>query len=335
MHKKFTFYKSTKAFFIGMAMLLIASISYALIQEDDEGEIPEKIPMFAEENEACLQCHGDDVYTYVNEEEGIFHKGRMCDSKVVDSAAFYQSNHYSFMCTDCHSADYDTFPHPGELRFEPMWGCMDCHGYDETFAQYHFEEIAEQYEKSVHYEADPEGFSCWQCHDAHTYVTYARNSENILKTVAYDNNICLKCHGNMDEYNLIDTQPKEEVTLISDHDWLPNQERHFSKVRCIECHTEKHDSLLIPHNVRPKEEAVKNCVECHSSNSMLLASLYKYEVSEERSKYGFLNGPLVQDYYVIGATRNYYLNVASVVIALLIFLGIGIHVILRIKHRKS
>jgi hypothetical protein len=67
----------------------------------------------------------------------------------------------------------------------------------------------------------------------------------------------------------------------------------------------------------------------------LLGSLYKYQVAERRSKYGFLNGPLIEDYYVIGATRNYYLNVASIVIFVLVLLGIVVHAVLRVQSKKK
>ncbi len=312
-------------------VLLLISMAFAREDsqesQDEQTTVEEKAPVFAAENDKCLKCHGQKWYSYENENTGTTIKKTMCPNRVIDTAKFYESNHRTFRCTDCHSPDYETFPHSGELRMETMWTCMDCHGYDENFAQYHFEEIDEQYQKSVHFVTNPDGFSCWKCHDPHTYKTFARHSKDVLATVTYDNNICLSCHANKDRYMLL--SDKENVNLIDKHDWLPNQQRHFQKVRCIECHATQHDSLLVSHNIRPKEEAVKNCVECHSQNTILMASLYKHDVVDKRSEYGFLNGPLLKDYYVIGATRNYYLNVISVVIFLIAIAGIIVHSILR------
>ena len=40
----------------------------------------------------------------------------MCDNRVIQREEFYASNHKSFACTDCHAAEYDSFPHPGATQ---------------------------------------------------------------------------------------------------------------------------------------------------------------------------------------------------------------------------
>ena len=40
------------------------------------------------------------------------------------------------------------------------------------------------------------------------------------------------------------------------HEWLPNETLHFQNVRCIECHTQINDSILVAHLVLPKEKAL-------------------------------------------------------------------------------
>ncbi|PIY31530.1 MAG: hypothetical protein COZ08_08695 [Bacteroidetes bacterium CG_4_10_14_3_um_filter_42_6] len=250
---------------------------------------------------------------------------------VMDSIDFYQSNHKSFMCTDCHSSDYENFPHNGELRMEQKFNCMDCHGGDDTYAQYQFERIEEEFQASVHSTKHSDEFTCWMCHNPHSYKINARNNDNINDVIVYDNNICLSCHANLDKYQLISdlTNPNVLVT----HDWLPNQALHFSKVRCIECHTEIDKEMLIAHKVQVKEKAVRRCVECHSQNSLLMATLYKFETAEKRNKLGFFNATILTDHYIIGANRNYYLNVASLIIFGFVLLGITIHAIIRIMTK--
>ena len=283
----------------------------------------------AAENENCLKCHGQSKYTYENAESGKSVTKLMYAELIIDRALFYESNHREFKCIDCHSEDYGTFPHPGNLRMETKANCIDCHGGDEQYAKFHFENIDTEFQESVHSAKHSEDFTCWMCHNAHTYKITARTSENIKQTITYDNAICLECHGNLTKYQLL--TDKQNPNLIVKHEWLPNQVLHFQSVRCIECHTKKmDDSTLVAHNILPKTKAVKNCTECHSSNSILMAALYKYQVKEVRSARGFFSSVFASESYAIGANRNFYLNMISIVIFGFVIIGIAIHTVLRI-----
>jgi hypothetical protein len=292
----------------------------------------EEKPAYIEENQQCLKCHGHPTYHYYNEYIEREVKDRMNPYFVIDSATFYVSNHRNFECTDCHSTEYTKFPHSGELRMEPKLTCLDCHGGDESFAKFRFEEINEEFLKSVHSTKHDETFTCWMCHDPHAYKINARTDKNIKDVIAYDNSICLSCHIHPDKYQLI--TDKVNPNIMETHSWLPNQALHFRNVRCIECHAEQNDSILVAHNIRPKEYAVKKCVECHSSNSILMASLYRYQSRERRNNIGFLNAAILNTSYVIGANRNYYLNFLSVLIFGFSIAGILIHTFFRIIKRK-
>lgn len=318
--------KSIFSYAIILSLPLFFSITEAIGQEE------ERVYEFKEDNEQCLKCHKQSHYIYYNEELGDSIKEFMCTQRRIDSTEFYNSVHGTFSCFDCHSTDYTEFPHPGALRLEPQWGCIDCHGYDEEFARFHFEEIQAEYDSSVHASL-VEDFSCWSCHNPHSYKLYAREEEEIKDVIAYDNSICLSCHSDFDRFQLL--TEKEGIDIIAQHEWLPKQELHFKSVRCIECHAAVHDTILVSHRIKPAEQAVKNCVDCHSESSILMASLYKYQVKEQRSKYGFLNGQLVEDFYVIGATRNVYLNIASIGIFGLVLIAIAIHAIMRKKSKKN
>jgi hypothetical protein len=128
---------------------------------------------------------------------------------------------------------------------------------------------------------------------------------------------------------------KVNPNILKKHEWLPNQALHFKNVRCIECHARTNDSILVAHNVQPKAKAVRRCVECHSTNSILMASLYKYKVQEGRNKAGFYNGVIMNEGYVIGANRNYYLGLISLIMFGCVALGITIHATFRIIKRKK
>ncbi len=280
------------------------------------------------ENSNCFVCHGSPTYNYYNEVQERNVTKRMNPYFMIDSVLYYKQNHKSFECIDCHSYDYKSFPHDNELQMDLIPSCLDCHEGDEATSNYNFELIYEEFNESVHSTKHSEEFTCWMCHDPHSYKINARNNTNIKETIVYDNNICLSCHADINKYQLITS--KKNPNVIEMHDWLPNQIAHFAHVRCIECHAITVDNILVAHKIKTKNEVVKNCVECHSQNSMLMASLYKFQAEEKRNKFGFFNAAILSDTYIIGANRNYYLNVLSGIIFGLIIFIIIIHAILRI-----
>lgn len=290
------------------------------------------VSRFEADNERCFKCHGQDKYEYKNETQGRVVRDIMCSERIVSRSDFYISNHKSFSCTDCHSAEYVKFPHSGELRMEQKYECIDCHGGDAKFARYHFEEIDSEYRQSTHFKMEGEGFSCWKCHNPHTYKISVRNSTNLKQTIAYDNSICLNCHSNYSRFQLL--SDRAEIDIIQKHEWLPNQASHFANVRCIECHTKINNNIPVSHQIRPRAEAVRRCNECHSKNSILMASLYKFESKEQRRD-GFLNGIILNASYVIGANRNEYLNLISLAIFLVVIVVIVVHVFFRIRNRHK
>jgi hypothetical protein len=117
------------------------------------------VSRFDADNNRCFKCHGQEKYEYTNETLGKQVKAMMCSERIIHKSEFYSSNHRSFSCTDCHSEQYVKFPHSGELRMEQKFNCIDCHGGDEKFAKYHFEEIEAEYKKSTHLR--------WMMRDSH------------------------------------------------------------------------------------------------------------------------------------------------------------------------
>jgi len=317
-------------FLIPLNLLLQAGLVRAAGTSDSTGTYKSE---FFDQNERCFKCHGGLKYSYFNPTTEKTVTAQMCDNRVIHREDFYISNHKSFACVDCHSAEYDTFPHPGSARMEEKFNCLDCHGYDEKYAKFNFEKIDEEFQQSVHFMANSEEFTCWKCHNPHTYKINIRNSKNIGQSIAYDNQICLNCHSNFDKFQLL--TDRKEINLIEKHEWLPNQSLHFSQVRCIECHARHNDTLMVAHRIMPKEMAVKRCVECHSQNSLLMSSLYKFQAKENRTQAGFLNAIILNNAFVIGANRNIVLNRISVVlfgIAVVFLLG---HLTARILFRKK
>ena len=283
------------------------------------------------QHHACLKCHSNQSYSFHNDVTDKEVKRLMNPYYVLDTFAISAGVHKSFDCTDCHSSEYEVYPHQATLKLEPLSSCLDCHGGDESYAKYKFEEIQAEVEKSVHHKVYGENFSCSKCHNQHTYAATARNSDNVLEIVDYSNKLCLSCHNDMKKYKLVSGH--ENPKLVEVHDWLPNQALHFQHVRCIECHTEVVDSLMVSHNILGKDQAVKKCVECHSADSRLKASLYKYENLQKRSENSGLGSVLTNSSYVIGTHQSPFLKLLSILIFLATLAGIIIHSIFRILKK--
>ncbi len=309
---------------ISSALFLTVSFSQNELNEKEEASPP---PENIAANKACFDCHAHKHYELVSPDSSTSLTKSMSANKIINEKAFYASNHSSFYCTDCHSPEYEKYPHPLSARFEAYYNCLDCHFQDPTLKHLKFETIQKEYEQSIHPKLLGEKFSCWDCHEPHSYKLVARNADSLKRIVEYTNQICLRCHADADEFSLLTN--RKRVDVLKHHDWLPNQNLHFAKVRCSECHSQPSDSLLISHTILPKEKAVRKCVECHSSNSRLMASLYKFQVIQSRKEKG-LAGILKNQAYIIGANRNKMFNKISIIISIIVIAGIALHAALRI-----
>jgi len=281
------------------------------------------------QNENCLKCHGQSKYTYENKESGKLVNKRMYSELIIPRKDFYVSNHREFKCTDCHSEDYSTFPHAGNLRMEAKANCIDCHGGDEKYAKFQFEKIDTAFMASVHSQKHSADFTCWMCHNPHFYKINARTNENRKENLNYHHPNRPNCHRNIKNYPLI--TEKQKPNLLVKHEWLPNQASHFTNVRCIECHARNEDTLIVAHHVVAKNLAVRKCESCHSKNSILYASLFKYQIQENIKKGGLIKGLFFSETATIGPDQNNSLNILSFVILGFTLLVILIHAALRIK----
>ena len=280
----------------------------------------------------CLKCHSNQTYSFHNDLMDKEEKRLMNPYYILDTIALRNGVHNQFDCTDCHSYEYSTYPHKANLKLEPLATCLDCHAGDEATAKYQFEKIDEEFKKSVHYQVYGESFTCSKCHSQHTYSPVARNSSDVLEIVDYSNKTCLSCHNDMKRYKLVSGH--ENPQLVQIHSWLPNQELHFKNVRCIECHTEVVDGLMVSHNIQGRDKALRKCAECHSANSRLKASLYKYQNLQKRAEDGSLSSVISNESYVIGTHQIPILKIISYIIFFAALAGIIIHGFFRMIIKK-
>jgi hypothetical protein len=331
-------YKIIRAF-PTLVLLLLALSSYTFGKESENQPSPaqqynpEDSPSF-QDNEFCLRCHASGYFTLSDSVSGQTRRQAMCDNFNISRDKYYNSVHRSFSCTDCHSMEYQTFPHAASLRFEPAFACIDCHGGDENFAKYHFEGIEEDYSKSVHFKLENGEFTCWKCHNPHSYIPLARRDSLTTNFVVSSNQMCLECHGDFEKFQLL--SDRELSGVIKKHDWLPNQNLHFKSVRCIECHSAINNDILISHNILPKDSAISDCVKCHSGNSILMGTLYKFRTIESRKSFGFVNSAIIaNDSYVIGANHSRFMNLTGILIIILTLFAVCVHIIFRIQKSKK
>jgi len=307
-------------FFILLALL---PISVSLRSQDSIPKI-ESNP----DNNFCLSCHGNRWYTYWNSDSTQQIQHKMFKDLVIDSIEFYQNNHKTFACTDCHSSEYNNLPHKSDLKLEQMPACMDCHDDSEFKPGLNFKTISDEFDKSVHATRENSKTNCWSCHNPHSYRITTRSEHNLKEVVAYDNSICLECHSGMGKFDLLYGDPKSN--LLAKHQWLPDPVKHFKSARCIECHTEIREDMLVAHNIRPKEEAVKTCAACHSADSRLKHTLYKYQLQQQREEKGVFSTIVSGRVLAVGTNPSPILNLISLLMVAMAFGGIIIHSLIRI-----
>lgn len=282
--------------------------------EPVDPDLPNKIRKW---NAECYGCHS---------KEGVKHPPRddldlsKLAGLVMDSGGFDKGVHTGMACKECHAEGYVEYPH-GTSDQRQIKPCLECHPQRGG-------EIEKEFKLSLHYEKHGNLFTCISCHEAH-YMQVAEKIKLPREIALQDNRLCQGCHESAQRFGMY-TSERELPILNLVHDWLPSPELHWGALRCVDCHTRQMDAG-ISHEILPKEKAEKNCVSCHSQDSTLRTRIYRYLVRGDRlGEAGFVNSFLLTDAYVVGATRNEWLDRASFVAAALVLAGIFLHAALRI-----
>ncbi len=282
--------------------------------EPVDTDLPEKIKKW---NAECYGCHS---------EAGLKNPPRddMDIKKLADlllkSDDFDQGVHTGMACKECHETGYLDYPH-AEAEQRHIKPCLDCH-------PRRGEEIEKEFKASFHYQEHGDKFTCVSCHEAH-YMKVAEKIKLPREIALQDNGFCQRCHENELMFAAF-TEKRQLPNLNEVHDWLPNPELHWGALRCVDCHT-RETRVSISHEILPKEKAEEECVSCHSADSSLRTRLYRYLVREDRmEKVGFINGFILNDAYVVGATRNELLDRISFWAVGLVLAGLAFHALLRI-----
>lgn len=265
--------------------------------------------------EACLHCHGKHDVT---RKDASSRKA----SVYVDQNGLARSEHRGMVCLDCHSKAFNEDPHPADAK---RASCTDCHSANErdkdALDAVHFADVVNGFEKSVH-ATKVQKFRCIHCHDAHTFQL-----ETTRDRIMQHNRVCLRCHASEEQFQKLVGKPTRNLDRA--HAWLPNRDLHWEHVRCLDCHT-GYDAPVGSHLILPKEHAVRKCVACHSETPTQLLRLYSRMRKKELRENGFLNATIMNESYVIGATRNGMLDAVALLTMGGAAGGIAAHGVLRL-----
>ena len=175
-----------------------------------------------DENQHCFRCHS-------MESLGI----KTSDSPVIQNfsltpAEFNESFHAGFLCIDCHSEEFQGFPHPAKSEIENPF-CTDCHDEDLEIKNYKLGEIISSLDNSVHREK----LSCSGCHNPHTLKLRESLNNSVQKSVRVENQMCFECHNS-------DSSGKTNLLPVI-HNTVDNQNGSWNDKKCVDCHGAKVD----------------------------------------------------------------------------------------------
>ncbi len=288
----------------------------------------ERVQLKVNQEKMCLNCHLNN-----KNQSSQFAKSLINYEESAHGMAILRGNQKAAVCVDCHGVhklQRASVPTSKINHYNIPDLCGKCHT-----------ELTDEYMKSIHGRSLKKGSkdspNCTYCHSEHSiqsmpdvpHEVFTNNKMN-FNTVANTKMIhCVKCHADndmMSKYNLL--------TVDKAHEWLPSLEKHWETVRCIDCHS-SYAPPNLSHNILNREQTVKQCENCHSKNSLLMTKLYIHEKQASRDKYGFLNGTLLSDAYVIGTTRNIYLDTLSGLLFAGVVFGVFGHGFLRWYSSKK
>ena len=283
------------------------------------------------ENNNCLKCHGQAVYTVFSVDAKKHMRQPMAESRIVPLMNFQNAIHGSLKCVDCHSEGYSTTPHPAALKFDSLATCADCHAGRKKFRKYFLDSIQAGFEKSVHFKAMGKAFTCWKCHNPHAFVTAKSDSLEIKTAITLSNSACINCHNSAVNYKRV--SDKIQVSLLKSHDWLIHTELHLKNIRCVDCHVQQTAGMFTNHNILHAEKAVRECTACHSQNSILATSMFKSKKGNA-GMLNFSNSRILEYAFIMGANRSLTLNIISTSLFGFVLLVIFIHMIFLLRYRK-
>ena len=261
-----------------------------------------------EANAQCLACHSEAGLK--NPPRPDMHMEGLANH-LISADRFVKSVHGEEACKDCHGEPYTQYPHQANARYQIKM-CPECHKSAKR-------EKVPEFQTTLHFKNHPYNFGCTSCHNPHT-LQKAKTLGSEKKVVAQDNGMCRDCHDSEQRFAQFTT--RERPDLEEAHKFLPNPELHWKSVRCVDCHTPAKEGGGTSHAILGKDKAERDCSVCHNATSSLRVRLYRHFAEQGTfQKAGFINTPLLKEAYVVGATRNTWLDLASWILTAAVVVG--------------
>jgi len=299
---------SARALSLMTALLMLVACGTPLADETlAPGGTPAPDGLLKGDSNQCMRCHRMPTLAYRDQDTG----------EIVDLSiradAYRRSVHAGLGCLDCHDRGYRRYPHRTTSADEEL-DCVGCHEDKGEADAPALGVIDTEFQRSIHAVEEPDGFSCFSCHDPHGFRPVGEGAP-VREVIDANNRVCLGCH------------PELDLDPPLGHDWLPHPRVHWRAVRCVDCHTPVNgqDGAHPSHQVLAAAESARNCVECHHKDSTLLSQLYAYRAGEEERQHGWLAKALYNDAYIVGMSRNDTLDRISLAVIALVLAGIAAH----------
>ena len=225
-------------------------------------------PIFAqsEEDQVCLDCHGDNTLTTERDGKEV--------SLFVNGKAFAGSIHEEISCTGCHTdVDPDDLPHAENLE---KVDCSVCH-----------DKPAEHYNRSLHGQAHLQGKylapTCITCHGKHDIL--ASKNPKSRTYVMNVPSLCGQCHKEGTPVSKLVNA--EERKVLDDYAESIHGEGLFKRglivtAVCTSCHT-SHD--ILPHenplSTINRNNITKTCTQCHAQIETVHTKVIRGELWEK------------------------------------------------------
>jgi thiosulfate reductase cytochrome b subunit len=232
----------------------------------------------------------------------------------IDPRAYERSEHGRLDCVACHDSGYaDSLPHhgpPSRARFL----CVGCHEALGDLEQLDLPARRDELQRGAHGDEDQRRMDCHDCHDPHRF-RLVRSHPSPFQRIERSNAICLRCHGEpltrASGYGALNDAAET-------HDRFPNVARHFTRVKCVLCHTAAKTGA--GHDIANAAASLGSCEECHRRADPTYAANYGDTPAESGPREGV---------YVVGSSRSVWLDRGSQVGFLALVLLILAHVLRR------
>lgn len=343
----------------GVVLVALLSVSYVQASSTESSDFKEhakELRLDAKaDNESCLSCHSSDSINT----EWKTERGRTLDLH-VDVLHYNDSVHKDLSCQSCHQgADEKAFEDAPHQFKDDMASksCNSCH--DKVFNEIN-DQIGSSHHTKTIVEEFGHKFECQACHNPHEFK-FPERTEDITASIHDANEPCFACHNDLRGYEKL--TDKKMLDQDMGHWFLPEKNKHFASVRCVDCHTAGEGTEI--HTITPADEAISDCKVCHSEDSAINTSLYKYsnetkafsmldkgifddsdlvekyseamekEQGKPDSPYGFLNEKLLEGRYLIGSTRVDWMDSLLGIALVVTLLLLGVHLRMRKLGEKG